>query len=114
MKLLATVLATTIITFFPMEAFAQGFGNNLNINLNDVMVGQRMQDRSQKLNDAQRASIFAPKKEHHKKEKKNKNHKLALLQGEISNSDSAASNLSSAHDAVPDATQMSLTGSIPQ
>ena len=78
MKKLTAIVAISIMAFFPIAAYAQGFGN-LNINLNDVMVGQRMQDMSQRLNDANSASIFTPKKHHQKHEKRNKNHKMALM-----------------------------------
>ena len=97
-----------MITFFPVAAFAEGFGN-LNINLNDVMLGQRMQDMSQRLNDAGSASIFKAKKEHRKHEKRNKDHKMAMLQ----NNGAASTTTGGANgDAVPDGTK--ITGSIPQ
>ena len=71
-----------------MAANAQGFGNNININLNDVMVGQRMQDMQQRLNNANVDAMFVAKKHHQKQDKKNK-HRMALLQN---NDDAANSN----------------------
>jgi hypothetical protein len=108
MKTVTTILALSIITFFPMAAFAEGFGN-LNINLNDVMVGQRMQEMSQRLNDAGSASIFKAKKEHKKHEKKNKEHKMAMLQD---NAAAGTTTGATTSDVVPDGTK--ITGSIPQ
>ena len=77
MKLQATIAAIAILAIFPLVSNAQGF-NNINVNLNDVMVSQRMQEMSQRLNDAQELAP-APKK-HKKHEKKAKNHRMALLQ----------------------------------
>lgn len=71
-------LAIAILAVFPLAANAQGF-NNININLNDVMVGQRMQAMSQRLNDIDSSTVFSAKK-HQKHAKKNKNHRMAHLQ----------------------------------
>ena len=81
MKIQNTILAISVMSLFPISASAQGY-NNVNINLNDVMVGQRMQDMAARLDDANRDGVFAPKKHH---DKHNKNHKVAMLKGEISN-----------------------------
>lgn len=70
-------MAVAALTMFPIAANAQAFGN-ININLNDVMVGQRMQDMSRQLSNANDSMSIAPKA-HRKHEKKNKNHRLAVL-----------------------------------
>lgn len=76
MKVQGIALAIAILAVMPVSANAQAFGN-LNINLNDVMVGQRMQDMSQRLSNVD-ASAFKQKKER-KHDKKNRNHRMALL-----------------------------------
>lgn len=73
MKTLAILLAFNVLTFCPLAANAQSFGN-ININLNNVMVGQRMQDMSARLDGAN--AVFAKKQ---KRERRNKSHKVALL-----------------------------------
>lgn len=74
MKTLKTFIAINILAFFPLAASAQSFGT-LNINLNDVMSGQRMQAMSETLKNANSHSIF--EKTH--RAKKQKTHKMALL-----------------------------------
>lgn len=93
MKIQAIISLTALLSIFPLCANAQGYNNNININLNDVMVGQRMQEMSQKLNDVNASSIFKVKRHNPKHEKKNKVQRAALLpttDGEkMTNDDSA-------------------------
>ena len=86
MKILNAILAMSVIALFPISASAQGF-NNININLNDAMMQQRNQEMAARLDQANRDGVFTAKKHH---EKHNKNHKMALLQGEISITDNGA------------------------
>lgn len=76
MRALSIVMAIAIAAIFPIAASAQGF-NNININLNDVMVGQRMQDMSRQLDNAN-ATAFIGKK-HHKHVKNKKDQHMAVL-----------------------------------
>jgi hypothetical protein len=76
MRVQSLVMAIAIAAIFPIAASAQGF-NNININLNDVMVGQRMQDMSRQL-DSANASGFIGRK-HHKHMKNKKDHHMAVL-----------------------------------
>lgn len=83
MKIQTTIFAVTMMLLFPMSAGAQGY-NNLNINLNDVMVSQRLQDMTSRLDDANSRSLLTVKKHDKKHDKQMKHHKVALLKGEIS------------------------------
>jgi len=79
MKFLAVLMTLTVLAFFPLAASAQGFGNSLNINLNDAMMMQRNQQMSELLNNPNTASLFAHKKHHQKRDKKNKDAMVAKM-----------------------------------
>ena len=95
MKIQSTVFAIAIMALFPIAASAQGF-NNININLNDVMVGQRMQEMASRLDQANAASAFTVKKHNKKHDKQNRDHKMAAVQQD----DSANANTLGAVSAV--------------
>lgn len=78
MKSKSTLTLAALLFFIPLSANAQGFGS-LNINLNDVMVSQRMQDMSQRLKDADSNSMQSQKKEKHKRNKKHEDHRVACV-----------------------------------
>ncbi|MBX9570255.1 MAG: hypothetical protein K2X77_15255 [Candidatus Obscuribacterales bacterium] len=98
MRIQNIVLAIAVIAICPLSASAQAFGN-LNINLNDVMVGQRMQDMSQQLSSVD-ASAFKAKKQR-KHDKKNKNHRMALLHDANSQNTAADANQAVDENAIP-------------
>lgn len=86
MKILAAAITMTFLAFFPMAASAQGFGGSLNVNLNDAMMMQRNQQMSALLNDPNTASLFAHKKHHQKRDKKNKDAMVAKKIGDDTSS----------------------------
>lgn len=81
MKSKSIITLAAILFFIPLSANARGFGGaGLNINLNDVMVSQRTQDMSQRLRDYDFNSMPEPKKEHHRRNKKHEDQKMACIQ----------------------------------
>lgn len=74
MKIQATILLVTFLSFSPLAANAQAA---ININLNDVMVSQRRQEMSNLLNSYSTVSV---KPKHEKRSKKNKDRRVAVMQ----------------------------------
>ncbi len=108
MKIQTTISALAIMMLFPLAASAQGF-NNININLNDVMVGQRNQDMARMLDQVNSSAVFAVKKHSKKHDKQNRDHKMASLKQEdaASNTESSIGTVSAAGSVSTGANQES-------